>query len=175
MKWYWAFIAVLLLVGSFELVHKEIHYTRPQPVAREVLAGQPAVIMKVLSPGLEEYAQAWQIEVARRFPNSVVIFAHGQELKNNQWFLFVTELDIPMPLEPALEYYHNKYPDRTVVLLSCNDGHLTIHVPGVYYAKSKVWLVPDRAETEDDFEGGKNRASLDPDAVGNIFEFVKSE
>jgi hypothetical protein len=83
-----------------------------------------------------------------------------------------------------------KYPGRTVVLLACNTGHLKLGIPGVYYAKSSVWCVPDR-NVADFIElqfhrlgifdrkaqvvfvpRPKSRWQVEPDLVGNIFEFV---
>jgi len=86
-------------------------------------------------------------------------------------------------------HYQAMFPGRTVVLLACNTGHLKLGIPGVYYAHSSVWCVPDRAYVPGNPDDNlmlrdtaswlfpsladveKTRWERDPDVVGNIWEF----
>lgn len=143
---------------------------------------QPAVIMEVLDPSLEGYAPLWKAEIGRRFPNAVGILLHGGDFVEGQWIVggHISPRHVS-PVREIVEHYQKLYPTRTIVLLACNTGHLSLGIPGVYYAKSSVWCVPDRAiPIADGFDykatvdGGEvTRASIDPDVVGNIYEFVR--
>lgn len=167
----------------------------PSPVRPHAAAtmGNPRVIVEVLDPSLDQFAPLWEREIARRFDNAVAIFVHGGDFVEGEWIVGTSYA--PMrhvtPIRQIVERYRRLYPNRTVVVLACNTGHLPIGIPGVYYARSLVWCVPDRELTHEMFQSaiagrkflngaavnrkfadGMTRWQADPDAVGNIFEFV---
>lgn len=158
---------------------------------------QPGVIMDVFDPSLAGYAPMWQKEIGRRFPHAVGVLCHGGELLEGEWITLDAEAPVHFDLVTTLIAREQaKYPGREIVVLCCNPGHIAIHnFPGVYYSPSSVWCVPDRSYADlssspdrmkmlDLFHwGGKkseskmaiNRWSLDPDATGNIFEFIEAK
>jgi hypothetical protein len=143
---------------------------------------QPAVAMEVLDQSLEPYAAMWQKEIARRFPHAVGILVHGNDFVEGEWTVGANLSDSRVSLtKNVVEHYQKLYPDRTIVLVSCNPGHLKLGIPGVYYAPASVWCVPDREMTAEMYKGegeGEGRLTLDgrwseaPDVVGNVYEFV---
>lgn len=121
--------------------------------------GSPQVIVRTLDPHLDRYAEAWKTEIARRFPNAFVVFVHGNETADGIWAC--QTMNGMVPVADIVLYWQSKYPKRTIVLLSCNPGHLTLGVPGVYYFRNSVWLVPDRACQPDDIVRiGKRRMTI---------------
>lgn len=153
----------------------------------------PPVIMEVLDPSLMPFAPAWQTEIGRRFPHAVGILCHGGYFLEGQWIVSGTSYGHLVTAQEAVWHVQQQYPDRTIVLLACNTDHLKLNLPGVYYAHSSVWCVPDRAVdgsmldrlTIDQAKGGvivnpdaddivgpqKSRWETDPEVVGNVFEF----
>lgn len=167
MKKYYALAVFLVLMVWFTwLPHKVTHTPQPQ------------VIMDVLDPSLEPYAAAWEAEIGSRFPHSVGVLCHGGDAIEGQW------LCQPYggpggcePIEWLIAREQAKYPDRVIVLLCCNVKHeLLAGHPGVYYAASSVWCVPDHYMI-DNAVPKEERFTLDgryndePDNVGNIFQF----
>lgn len=151
----------------------------PAPVHSDYVAG-PGVIMEVLDPSLEPYAVAWQREVARRFPSAVAILAHGGDLEQGRWIIQADGKHLQTADDIAAKY-RALYPGRVIVLLSCNPGHIKLHVPGVYHFHASVWCVPDRATGKNDIaefmdlDGGHPhddapRWESCPEDEGNIFE-----
>lgn len=153
---------------------------------------QPAVIVEVLDPSLQPYADKWQKEIGRRFDNAVGLLFHGGDFVRGQWIGGTTPgIHHVEPIQDVVKRFQKLYPGRTIVLLACNTGHLDLGIPGVYYAKSSVWCVPDRQVQQGDPESRATldedgpsedqettpiqappRSEIDPDVVGNIFEFV---
>lgn len=139
----------------------------------------PSVIMEVYDPSLYKFEAAWRDEIDRRFDHAVGILVHGGDFVSGQWivgassqpWMHVTEVS------KLVEEVKAKYPDRIVVLLACNPGHVHLNIPGVYYALDSVWCLPDRAITPEMFVGSWepgeiSRWQSDPNVVGNIYEFV---
>lgn len=124
---------------------------------RAVTAASPPVIFKTYDPTLEKYNIGWSKEVQRRFPNSVVVAVHGGEKIEGEWFVNTQ----PYQKRAAVlcREVQALYPDRTVVLIACNPGHLKLGVPGVFYATDSVWCVPDRALNKMHFLDEDNYAS----------------
>lgn len=113
----------------------------------------PDVVMEVLDPSLEQFAPAWQQEIARRFHHSVGILVHGGDFVQGEWIVegnYASGQHVQHTAD-VVAHYRAMFPDRTIVLLACNPGHLNLGIPGVYYAHSSVWCVPDRAMTANDF------------------------
>jgi hypothetical protein len=107
----------------------------------------PPVVMQVLDPSLEPYAAAWQAEIGRRFPHSVGILCHGGYFVEGQWLTSSIEYRHLTTVQEVVKHVQTQYPDRVVVLLVCNVDHHILGIPGVYYAHSSIWCVPDRAIT----------------------------
>lgn len=114
-------------------------------------------------------SEPWREETARRFPTALVYASHGANC-GGKWIC--QNPDFPDSLEDAF-YVHDlalslrqQYPDRVIVLVICNPGHLHVGVPGVFYANDDVLIDPDLQN---------HRAwllhILHPGCVGNIFEF----
>lgn len=155
--------------------------------------GNPTVVMEVLDPTLEQFAPAWRVEIARRVPNAVGILVHGGAFVQNEWIAGAGYAGHITLTTEIVKHYRDVYPDRVLVLLACNPGHLKLGIPGVYYSMSNVWCVPDRGVSPDkakysvvnrklgDFEfrdlyqleDGVSRSQSEPDVVGNIYEFVR--
>jgi hypothetical protein len=155
------------------------------------MEAQPHVIVETLDPTLVRYAPLWEKEIGRRFDNAVGILVHGGDFVRGQW-IAGTEMQNGHveSMQDVVRRFQKLYPDRTIVLLACNTGHLALNIPGVYYAKSSVWCVPDRDtasptvaademmlktdgdSAESDGPETVDRWDIDPDAVGSIYEFV---
>lgn len=152
---------------------------------------QPPVIMEVLDPSLGQFEEMWRAEINRKFDHAVGILVHGGDFVEGQWIVGTGYGRHVSTVGEVVSHYQHLYPDRTIVLLACNPGHIDLHMPGVYYAKSSVWCVPDRALTPAMMSNGKSlqhlgfpflsgdvevprpsRWALEPDVVGNIYEFV---
>lgn len=143
----------------------------------------PDVIADVLDPSLDEYAPLWQAEVGRRFHNAIFVMCHGGDILNGEW------LCLPYggpgggwPITKLIAIEQEKYPGRTLVILSCNPKHDALHgYPNVYYAPSSVWCAPDRAVIDGQtmMIGERltldGRSSNDPEDCGNIFEFLSAK
>lgn len=162
----WAAVAVLLLVVGYIVGQ---HVFPPQ-----VKDEHHAVTMIVLSESMEPNIQSWRREVGRRIPDAVVIAVHGND-EHGVWMLcpdvaepmgpFVAYRSLPhIPAELVVKHFRRKFPDRPIVLLSCNPGHHRLSDPNVYYALDDIWIIPDRSLSNRDFP--------DPSTVGNIFEFT---
>jgi hypothetical protein len=159
----------------------------------------PDVVMEVLDPSLRPYELMWQTEIGRRFHNVVGVMVHGGNHLEGVWDTSAISLGRWVTVNDVVAKAKERFPGRTVVLISCNPGHRKLGIPGVYYAHSNVWLVPDRnyAIHVGDDEGRltigttpvkppniflpmqlvfpvreKLRSEERPDVIGNIFEFI---
>jgi hypothetical protein len=146
-------IAVGLLIGCSPAENPKYDHKNAATPVRQTgrhLATQPPVIMEVLDSSLQWCAEYWRAEIDRRFDGAVGVLVHGGDLVKGQWVvkasLFEGHL---MPAEELVRQMKQRYPDRTIVLLACNPGHIRLEEPGVYYFVSNVWCVPDRAITPD--------------------------
>lgn len=142
---------------------------------------QPAVIVEFLDPSLEQFVPAWKTEVGRRFNNAIVLLVHGGDFVEGEWVVGASIAPHHVTrIQDVVHRYQKLYPKRTMIVLACNTGHLHLGVPGVYYAHSSVWCIPDRGISPDMFKrsgqtlDGKtsSRRQADSDVVGNIFEFT---
>lgn len=147
-----------------------------------ILNEQPDVIVEVVDPSLERYAEMWRREISRRTHNAVAILCHGGTIENGRWIVGAADAGYPaMPAQELVKKIQVRYPGRQVVLLSCNTAHLKLGIKGVLYSPSPVWCIPDRELTLEMLTNGESRRLLDnknrwaeyPDAVGSIFEFVQ--
>lgn len=183
------FLVAVLIVGG--IVGVSIVPTAPKVVHQ----AQPGVIVEVLDPALEPFAEMWRLEASRRFTNACVLLAHGGDFVAGNWIIgagYAPHAHVT-PVQDVVRYYQRVHPTRTIVLVSCNPGDIKLGIPNVYYARSNVWLVPDRAMTSE-MTGSERRtfsdgsAGMTPkvvpverpltrwqehsDFVGSIFEFV---
>jgi hypothetical protein len=146
--------------------------------------GNPPVIVEVLDPSLTFFAPMWRREVARRFPNAVAVLCHGGNFVEDEWIIGASFPSTDRHVTRATDVVvrmQKRYPGRTIVLLACNPGHLTLGIKGVAYFKNSVWCVPDREITPEMFRGSDpqsywkldaSRWQTDGDTNGNIFEAV---
>lgn len=188
------YLVLCLLIPSFAVGMLWNQHV-PHPIG-------PPVVMQVLDPSLEPFAPAWQAEIGRRFPHSVGILCHGGYFLEGQWITSSVQYQHLTTVQEVVKHVQAQYPDRTIVLLACNVDHHSLNIPGVYYAHSSVWCVPDRAITGSGLDrmmidhpcppplpiatqpayvvqpdadvvvAEKSRWESDPEVVGNIFEFV---
>ena len=141
---------------------------------------QPDVIVENMVPELAEAAPLWQMEVSRRFHHALVIIVHGGDFLEGEWIVGSEQYGHPViTAKQIVRHFQQQFPDRTIVLVACNTGHLKLGVPGVYYAHSSVWVVPDRdvfralGEANLMLDGREqDRSLLEPEIVGNIWEFT---
>lgn len=122
-----------------------------------ITARTPSVTVEVMDPSLTLYADAWRAEVARRFPDAVVILAHGGNFAGDQWICSALMFGRYSTVQDAVHFEQARYPGRTIVVLCCNPGHLKLGIPGVYYANDSVWCIPDREATSN---GPEDRIKL---------------
>lgn len=146
----------------------------------------PAVDMEVLDPSLEAYASAWRTEVARRFPDAVVLLMHGGNFMGDQWICTAKSYEMYTTVPDAIAFEQAKFPGRTIVVLACNPGHIHLHgFPNVYIAYDSVFCVPDRAVGDNvenalklldsGYDPVLSRWSDMPGVYGNIFEFQEAK
>lgn len=157
MKKLFAFLFGMILFLSIALFDKLAYPTVHVKTQTVCEVGQPQIIIECLDPSLERYADRWREEASRRFSNALLVFVHGSDPIRGEWACktadgFVLASDI-------VKRAQKEHPERTIVLLSCNTGHLKLGVPGVYYFKSSVWLIPDRAC--DAYEISEYKATMD--------------
>lgn len=109
-------------------------------------APPPTVTMEVLDESLQGFANNWRTEVARRFPDAVVVLCHGGTFNEGVWLTKAQDYELPtMDVDQLAQHYRDLFPTRPIVLLCCNPGHLRCHVRGVWHFMDSVFCVPDRA------------------------------
>lgn len=125
----------------------------------------------------DDYVLEWRLEIARRYPDAVIVICHGDDNEKGEWCFYPDKsinfgiglVNTPLPpftVVSGVAKLKAKYPGRTIVLMTCNPGHHRLTIPGVVYSLESVWLEPDRFQ--------KSRSILHPEHVGNIFEFVEN-
>lgn len=182
---------LFLTIGLLLLILGVLVFVDARCTPAIIHTAQPNVIMETLDPSLIQFEPAWRDEIARRFPHSVGVLVHGGDFVRGEWIVGANlqPWEHVSKIQDIVKQFLAEYPDRTIVVLACNPGHLHLNMPGVYFAQSSVWCVPDRAITADDFtagtaymkfdsgfEGvatsGQSRWVIDAEVVGNIYEFV---
>jgi hypothetical protein len=183
----WWFV-LLLTISAAVISLLSFSYRSP------ILSARPNVVMETLDPSLEQYEAMWEREISRRFDNAVGILVHGGDFVEGQWIVgaHIRRDKHVTPIQKIIADVKEKHPGRTIVVLACNPGHLKLGIPGVYYAHSSVWCIPDRELRPEMFQAAEARRTLGsiviiptgfrtlhqptrweemPDIVGNIFEF----
>jgi hypothetical protein len=123
----------------------------------------------------------WLTEARKRFVNPVLFACHGgyeiNEIKvgdetvtDIQWWCYPDAPRKPMSVQAAADTLANLYPDRDIVFTVCNPQGSEIKTKRVWYAKQKVWIVPD--DFQPSFEWMRHETDRDFDGVGSIWEFV---
>jgi hypothetical protein len=124
----------------------------------------------------------WLLEASKRFNNPVVFHCHGgirTDIVRNpngtlttlhEWWVYPDPPRSPMRIDDLATTLTNLYPDRDIVLVTCNPGGFDINVKRVFYAKRNVWTIPDANAT-----GFYAHEQIrDFDTVGSIWEFVSN-
>lgn len=184
-----AIVSILMLLG----LAFGFFFATPPDNTRFTQA--PRVIIEVCDHSLEQFALMWEVELGRRFDHAVGIICHGGDFVEGEWVVVagLQPWKHVTPVRDLVCHFQQLYPDRIIVLISCNPGHIKLGIPGVYYAYDSVWVYPDRniAEAEraseltltwtrlmdDEDSAGekKSRAELYPTVVGSVFEFIKDD
>lgn len=192
---------IAVVLGALIAALVGAHHLNQHPI-QFVPSSSPDVIMRVLDPTLEDGVQLWQAEIGRRFHNAVGIVVHGGDFVQGEWIVegnYASGNHVRSVTDVVREA-QALFPDRTIVLVSCNPGHIKLGIAGVYYAMSSVWVVPDRDVTPDvgherlmatignedclgnDESGSPSTGAPEPsrwqqfpDDAGNIFEFVSDQ
>jgi len=116
--------------------------------------------------GTKDASLQWQAEARKRFAAPVVVAVHGHVV-DGEWYCFPRRGHDPMPVEMLARTMHALYPENDVVLICCNEEGHEIHVPHVWYARSKVWIRPTGAVTPTE-----RYARATSKNVGDIWKFV---
>lgn len=125
--------------------------------------------------------ELWLQSARKRFVNPVIFSCHGgyeykykmvdgERIEYREWYLYPDEPREKMPADSAAKTLANLYPDRDVVFMACNEYGHTLTVRRVFYARQKVWIVPD--EYQSPFKFLQHETLRDWDSVGSIWEFV---
>lgn len=109
----------------------------------------------------------WVAECSRRYPNFVMVMAHGQEL-GGQWFAWPDQTS-PAAMTELVADLRRYYPNTRIILVSCNSTGLQFDAPGVTYARRSVWTKPDRV-----IDSWEALRDFPEDGIGNIFEFEEN-
>jgi hypothetical protein len=125
--------------------------------------------------------EEWREEANKRFNNPILFHCHGgihmETYEENgktvvveEWWVYPDPPRKPMPAAELARSLANLYPDRDIVLLTCNPGGFDLNVKRVWYTKRNVWTIPDAYAT-----GFYAHEQIrDYDAVGSIWEFVST-
>lgn len=143
--------------------------------------GRSKVDMVVLSESLSHGKDFWQAEIEREYPGAVGVLCHGGDvdgvwtlhpdhfaLSDEDFSVFAPLIDPFTVIEDKtisvvveVQELQRRYPGRLIVLCVCNPNHHRLKLRGVVYALDSVYVIPDRVDRKSE-----------PDAVGNIYEFV---
>lgn len=160
-------ISILFLVIAAELCVLGYLHRRPYPK-------HFGVVTVSLVEGNEQAVARWTVEVARRFPDAVVVIGHGMVVVEGEWLLVDQVHHKYRHVEEVVASYQHLYPDRPLVLVCCNSTHIHLHIKGVWYSLQDVDVVPDKNIPEASAEaGGPPPVGYNVDSCGNIFEFVE--
>lgn len=115
-------------------------------------------------------AKLWREEAERKFPGQdpVVFVCHGTydddaATLDDMWVLAPDPPRQPMPVKALARTLRNLYPPRRpIILVVCNKRGHELSVPGVWFGRDRVWVIPDALDW-------RSLGKLDPE-VGSIFE-----
>lgn len=151
-------LAVLMLAGAVGCSTLPASIPSRKPL--------PKVVTLVWSKDFDRSAvAAWEAQIVSRWPKRdvVAVFCHGSDAK--PWSMTPDRPLYRVPTENVAALLHGVFPDRLIVLVSCNGSASAIHTPGVAYARKRIWIQP----------GCDTRFSLDDMGIvsdaGNVREF----
>lgn len=119
----------------------------------------------VYSESLYQYAPIWSKEAHRKYPNSIVILSHGNDI-DGLWWCEYPDYDGKRLVSELVDQIRFQYPLRRIVLVICNPGGYVLTTPNISYSLTNIWVVPDR---ELDI-----RSWIYPDTIGNIYEMQEN-
>lgn len=94
-----------------------------------------------LNRGLAWGTTFWKLEASGRFNDPILISCHGG-YRHFQWHMFPDHQD-PIPVWMVARVMGQMYPNRDIVLITCNERGHTLHGPSnVWYAKTDVLASP---------------------------------
>lgn len=135
-------------------------------IQRQVLAESTTEVV-IFSEDARDGVPFWIYEAERRFPDEelMLIFCHGNENIYGEWCLYADGYSIGVPVQLFLEELRKTDPDKKIIFIVCNPGGDVIEGENVVYADANVWVIPNVVYLD--------RHILDPDAAGNIYEFIE--
>jgi len=119
----------------------------------------------VYSEDLLWYERYWVRETHRRYPNALIIMAHGFNYQE-EWWCEYTGLRL-IRVTDLVKLTRKQYPVRRIVLVICNPGGYTLTLSNVSYSLENVWVMPDRAIHP--------RSTITPNSSGNIYEMQENQ
>lgn len=90
-----------------------------------------------ISGGEKRWAENFRFYLTKA---PVVVVVHGDE-EDNTWVACPDGLP-RQPMSKFITKLHERYSDRPMILISCNQRGFELRVPGVWYAKKRVWSRP---------------------------------
>lgn len=124
----------------------------------------PRLTFVEIDPGVPRH---WSPLIRAWYPGAVVVSAHGFD----QWGRWCMRSGDGQRvwIETVLLTIRAQYPDRRIVVISCNPGGRVVDMPNVTYPMGDVWIVPDAWLGS---EGAIARELWYDDAIGAMREFV---
>jgi hypothetical protein len=96
----------------------------------------------ILSRNIRVAASEWRGEVSAHLHDPVaIVVCHGAEL-DGQWTLCPDDPDLWMPVRQFCKTFQLIHPGEPLFLVVCNPAGDKLDLPGVYYARSSVWVRP---------------------------------
>ena len=122
----------------------------------------PGADATTLSFDLFPATRKWMPQIREQYPNALVVAVHGEtDPVSGDWMAYPS-LAPPVPVSMLVDRLRLNYPDRMIVLLTCNPDGKTLDKKNVVYAKDNVWSIPDCVSGDD---------PSDP-TVGSLDEFI---
>ena len=120
----------------------------------------------ILSENLTVGSDEWTAEAEKRFKSPVIVWVHG--LNVGKYWLSFPDNCLPVPQQGIAIILRKIYPDRPIVLLSCNAEAVELKgLPNVWYARAIVFNPPDGKR------GIHNRDGIY--GVSSIHDFVEAK
>lgn len=77
-----------------------------------------------------------------RYKNAVVLSCHGGPDLTGKWSLEEDNRTIRRTVQEAVDELRLQYPDRPIVVWSCNSNGSSLKGKNVFYFKRQVWSIP---------------------------------
>jgi hypothetical protein len=168
------FLIIMILFGC-NTYPKNITVSTTQPFSTET----PNIICWSSKDIDSNSQKLWLLEARRRFNNPILFACHGgyefvekqigdTKVVELEWWVYPDAPRQPMSAQSAADFLANLYPDRDIVFTACNENGYELNTKRVFYAKSKVWIIPDDMQSGPVFHETKRNEG----DVGSIWEFV---